>query len=233
MEEKKNEENQGLKYNVDIVMCIDCTGSMGSLLSTVKNNALKFYPDLLKKCEESGKVVSELRIRVIGYRDFGCDGTKAIDDSGFLNIPAEETKFMSVVNSLTPVGGGDEPESGLEVLAMAMDSDWTKGGDKRRHIIVVWSDASTHNLGECGTDNPLYPKNIPSNLNELTDWWEDDQLGKMNLNAKRLILFAPDAKEWNVIGNAWSNTIYHPAQAGSGLTDVDYKTILAVIVKSI
>lgn len=33
---------QGLKYNVDIVMCIDCTGSMGDLLDTVKNNALKF-----------------------------------------------------------------------------------------------------------------------------------------------------------------------------------------------
>lgn len=27
-------------------MCIDCTGSMGDLLDTVKNNALKFYPDL-------------------------------------------------------------------------------------------------------------------------------------------------------------------------------------------
>ncbi len=27
---------QGLTYNVDIVMCIDCTGSMGDLLDTVK-----------------------------------------------------------------------------------------------------------------------------------------------------------------------------------------------------
>lgn len=39
---------QGLNYNVDIVMCIDCTGSMGGLLDNVKNNALKFYPDLSK-----------------------------------------------------------------------------------------------------------------------------------------------------------------------------------------
>ena len=31
---------QGLKYNVDIVMCIDCTGSMGDLLDTVKTRAL-------------------------------------------------------------------------------------------------------------------------------------------------------------------------------------------------
>lgn len=31
---------QGLKYNVDIVMCIDCTGSMGDLLDTVKKTML-------------------------------------------------------------------------------------------------------------------------------------------------------------------------------------------------
>ena len=28
--------SRGLTYNVDIVMCIDCTGSMGDLLDTVK-----------------------------------------------------------------------------------------------------------------------------------------------------------------------------------------------------
>ena len=58
---------QGLKYNVDIVMCIDCTGSMGDLLDTVKNNALKFYPDLKARCDEKGKEISELRIRAIAF----------------------------------------------------------------------------------------------------------------------------------------------------------------------
>ena len=37
-----------LTYNVDIVMCIDCTGSMQGLIDTVKQNALKFYLDLRK-----------------------------------------------------------------------------------------------------------------------------------------------------------------------------------------
>ena len=32
--------NYSLKYNVDIAMCIDATGSMGGLLNTVKSNAL-------------------------------------------------------------------------------------------------------------------------------------------------------------------------------------------------
>lgn len=128
---------QGLKYNVDIVMCIDCTGSMGDLLDTVKNNALKFYPDLHARCDEKGKEISELRIRAIAFRDFAVDGSAAVEDTGFLNIPDCESEFKNFVSKLRPSGGGDEPENGLEALAMAIDSDWTTGGDKRRHVVVV------------------------------------------------------------------------------------------------
>lgn len=223
---------QGLKYNVDIVMCIDCTGSMGDLLDTVKNNALKFYPDLCARCEEKGKDISELRIRAIAFRDFNCDGSAAIADTGFLNIPDEEGDFKSFVSGLRPAGGGDEPENGLEALAMAINSEWTSGGDKRRHVVVVWSDASTHPLG-VGSSNSLYPQSMPSDFDELTDWWEDEQSGKMRKSAKRLVIFAPDASAWTEIGMNWTNTIHHPAKAGAGLEDVDYETILSTIVNSI
>lgn len=223
---------QGLKYNVDIVMCIDCTGSMGDLLDTVKNNALKFYPDLCARCEDKGKEISELRIRAIAFRDFNCDGNSAIADTGFLNIPDEESDFKSFVSGLIPAGGGDEPENGLEALAMAINSDWTTGGDKRRHVVVVWSDASTHPLG-VGNSNTIYPQNMPSDFDELTDWWEDEQSGKMRKSAKRLVIFAPDASAWTEIGMNWTNTIHHPAMAGAGLEDVDYETILSTIVNSI
>ena len=223
---------QGLKYNVDIVMCIDCTGSMGDLLDTVKSNALKFYPDLCKRCEEKGKEISELRIRAIAFRDFGCDRDAAVADTGFLNIPDEESDFKNFVSGLHPAGGGDEPENGLEALAMAIDSDWTTGGDKRRHVVVVRSAASTQPLG-VGSENPTYPQNMPANFDELTDWWEDEQSGKMRKSAKRLVIFAPDASAWTEIGMNWTNTIHHPAKAGAGLEDVDYETILSTIVNSI
>jgi hypothetical protein len=222
---------QGLKYNVDIVMCIDCTGSMGDLLDTVKSNALKFYPDLHAKCEEKGKEISELRIRVIAFRDFSADKSNALQDTGFLDIPAQEDDFKNFVNGLVPTGGGDEPEDGLEALALAMNSDWTTGGDKRRHVIVVWTDASTHKLGE--SKNEFYPQNMPADFDELTDWWEDGQVGKMDQNAKRLVLFAPDASAWTEIGTNWTIAIQHPAKAGAGLEDVDYEKIIAAIVNSI
>ncbi len=224
---------QGLKYNVDIVMCIDCTGSMGDLLDTVKSNALKFYPDLHARCEAHGKEISELRIRVIGFRDFYADKEKAIYDTGFLNIPEQEDVFQDAVNNLIADGGGDEPENGLEALSMAINSDWTTGGVKRRHIIVVWSDASTHPLKLEKCINEFYPTNTPSDFNELTDWWENEQSGKMQKSAKRLILFTPDASAWTEITLNWDRVIQHPAKAGKGLEEMDYETILASIVKSV
>lgn len=225
--------SQGLKYNVDIVMCIDCTGSMGSLLDMVKGKAISFYHDLQKECQKKDKEISELRIRAIAFRDFAADGENAISDTGFMRIPEQETEFNNFVNSLTPTGGGDEPENGLEAVAMALNSDWTKGGDKRRHIVVVWSDASTHPLGLGKSKTDCYPQNMPSSFDELTDWWEDEQSGKMEKNAKRIIIFAPDASAWTEIGVNWTNAIHHPAKAGEGLSDVDYTIVLDSIVNSI
>lgn len=224
---------QGLSYNVDIVMCIDCTGSMGCLLDTVKKNALKLYTDLMDRCEKKGKEISKMRIRVIGFRDFYADGANAIQDSGFFNIPEQKTEFNDFVNGLFPSGGGDEPENGLEALAMAINSDWTKDGDKRRQVIALWSDASTHPLDRAESKNEFYPNDMPKNFDELTDWWEDDQAGKMQKSAKRLILYTPDASSWSEIGANWSNTIQYPSKAGEGLCDVDYETILSSIVNSI
>ena len=41
-------ENFKMKYNVDMVFCIDDTGSMSPVISTVKNNALNFYSDVVR-----------------------------------------------------------------------------------------------------------------------------------------------------------------------------------------
>ena len=225
---------QGLNYNVDIVMCIDCTGSMGGLLDNVKKNALKFYPDLKESCEKKDKEISELRIKVIAFRDFNADGDNALNETEFFKIPEQEDDFRHFINGLSPRGGGDEPENGLEALALAMKSDWTTGGDKRRHVIVVCTDASTHPLETPITKNEYYPQDMPANLDELTNWWEDEQSGVMpSRTAKRLVIFAPDASAWTEIGLNWANTIHHPAKAGEGLTDVDYETIMATIANSI
>ena len=133
--------NYSLKYNVDIVMCIDATGSMNGILDTVKSNALNFYGDLINSMRKKGKQVNDMRIKVIAFRDYVADGENAMLATDFFRMPEEQEEFRDLVNTISACGGGDEPEDGLEALAYAIRTDWTRDGDKRRHVIVVWTDA--------------------------------------------------------------------------------------------
>ena len=52
---------QGMgEYCVDIVMCIDATGSMAPIINEVKDNALSFYQRFIDSMEENDKEVAEL-----------------------------------------------------------------------------------------------------------------------------------------------------------------------------
>jgi len=220
--------SQGFKYNVDLVFCIDVTGSMSPVINTVKANALRFNSDLKDALAQAGKNIDQLRVRVIAFRDLGCDGTP-FELLDFVNLPDGETRFSSFVNGLRADGGGDEPESGLEAVALALSSDWVQTGDRQRHIIVVWTDASAHPLGKHSYSGSM-PKGMPTDLNALTDLWSGQS---MSLSAKRLILFAPDAYPWTSIATDWEQVVHVPSQAGDGLADCDYETILATIKNSI
>jgi hypothetical protein len=224
--------SQGITYAVDLVLCIDETGSMGPIIEDVKKHALSFSDDLRKVLDEKGKEIATLRVRVIGFRDFYFDGNNSVEQSDFFTLPDENAKFEAFVTGLRADGGGDEPETGLEALAMAIQSPWEKSGTKNRQLIVVWTDASAHPLEKDAGSKPAgYPNGMPKDLDELTDWW-DGQL-YMDFSAKRLIIFAPDGSGWSEIGNNWDNTIHLASKAGGGLSDVEYSTILDSIAGSV
>ncbi|MBR3679320.1 MAG: VWA domain-containing protein [Oscillospiraceae bacterium] len=225
--------NYKLTYNVDIVFCIDATGSMSDLIDMVKKNAVSFYYDLKEVMDAKSKVIQSLRIKVIAYRDYLEDKDDAMLRTDFFQLPAEIDAFSETVNSIHAFGGGDEPEDGLEALAFAIRSKWTTEGMKRRQIIVVWSDASTHPLGFAKTA-PNYPKNMAKDFNELSRWWGDKQdEGHMNHNAKRLIMFTPDVPGWSDITKTWDNVIHFMSESGKGLEEVEYKQIIDAIVSSV
>jgi len=219
---------QGLKYTVDIVMCIDATGSMGSLINRVKESALRFHDDLQRKLAEKDKNVDVLRVKVISFRDYYVDGDQSMSVSPFFELPKDSGSFSSFVNPIRADGGGDEPENGLEALALAIKSDWSTTGDRRRQVIVIWTDASAHKLElNAGAKPGNYPTDLPKNLDELTDLWEGQTY--MSSSAKRLILFAPDTYPWADIATNWELVIQLQVQAGAGLSDVDTSTIIDVI----
>jgi len=221
--------------NVDLVLCIDATGSMGPIIEEVKDSARDFHGKITEALSEKNRSVSTFRIKVIVFRDYYCDGDKSMTISDFFTLPEQTDNFNSFVSSISADGGGDEPENALEAIALAMKSDWNTDGARKRHIIMVWTDASAHKLEKASEESkPVnYPQDIPSTLTELSDMWNDNQTGVMNLSAKRLILFAPDMYPWSTIGSEWDNTVWVPSKAGSGMEGTDIKAVLDVLAGSI
>ena len=222
---------RGLSYAVDIVFCIDVTGSMTPIIDQVKDNALRFYDDVQSNLTAKGKNIDQLRVRVIAFRDFAADGGAALDESLFFTLPDERARFSEFVNGLVAEGGGDAPESGLEAVALAIDSPWTTTGDRRRQVIVVWTDQPAQPLNPSVLP-PDVASRVPPDFSALTDAWEDEQ-GRMGSSSKRLILFAPDGPGWTDISGVWENVVHHPSQAGGGLSEVDYGTIIDSIGNSV
>lgn len=225
--------NYKITYNVDMVFCIDSTGSMGGVISMVKNNALNFYTDVMTAMEKKCKNIDKLRVRVVAFRDYIADGDDAMMVTDFFNLPTQSEDFEKCVRSIEADGGGDTPEDGLEALGYAIKSKWDTEGMKKRQVIVVWTDAPTHELGY-GKTAPNYPSKMAKNFDELTSWWGDCQNGGfINQSAKRLLLFAPNEMHWSTISDTWDNVIHVPSIAGKGLKEIDYTQVIDSISNTI
>jgi hypothetical protein len=233
---EENMRNQyGVDYNVDFVFCIDATASMRPVIDMVKAGAINFYSDVTNAMGRKGKSINQMRIRIVAYRDYVADGDGAMMVTDFFNFPEDAAMFNEAVNSIEAVGGGDEPEHGLEALAYAIKSNWSNPiqGQKRRQVIVVWTDASTHELGH-GAVNPNYPANMARNFGELSEWWGDVYAQNfMDDSGKRLLLFAPNVKHWSTISDNWNNVLHFPSRAGEGLGEFIYHEILDTIANSV
>ena len=218
-----------LKYCVDIVMLIDSTASMASVIDKVKEHAVAFYTKLYDTMDANGKDIEEFRVKVISFRDYAFDGIQAMEDSGFFSLPDQNAEFRNFVNSITAKGGGGGPESALEAMALAMQSDWTTNGDKRRHIIIVFTDASAVPLKESSrTVSPYYPSDMPSDLAQLGDMWggcAQQLVGMPDERFARLILFTPNIQPWCDM-QVWNNVWPSFSKPGRGLDEIDIDLVI-------
>ena len=135
-------DGQMIDTNVDIVFVIDATESMQPLIDKVKSLTLSFREELERGLEKNKRRIHNLRSKVIVFRDYYVDDKYAMEESRFFILPEEKQDFHNFVSKIRAGGGGDEPESGLEALALALRSDFVKEGKKKRHIIVLFTDAS-------------------------------------------------------------------------------------------
>ena len=217
---------------IDVVFCIDASASVSdstasscSILDVAKSKIAQIYTDLSTARENKGKsAIQQFRVRLIAFRDYIADGEHAMMATDFFQLPQQAAEFEACVNSIHADGGGDIPEDGLEALAYAIKSKWTTEGVFRRHIIILWTDADTHTLG-FGSRSKYYPKGMPSDLGELSDWWD-----KLDCRAKRLVLFAPDEGNWKYISDNWDLTMHIPTNANTALTSNTYEMAINALV---
>lgn len=220
---------EALDVNVDVVLCIDATGSMSPVLDMVKDSATSFYDTLIEALAEKNRAIENLRVKVIAYRDFTCDGDDSIEESNFFNLPEQNDEFKKFVRKISARGGGDAPETTLDAISIAMKSDWVKQGTKKRHIIMVWTDAPTKKpTGGCGIVD-----GIPNSMEKFVEWWMDPQTAIMDQSAKRLVIFAPKSDTWDVVTENFDLCYFSETELGSGMTGCDLEMVMATLSNTV
>src|SRR4051794_23493131 len=120
--------------NVEVVFCLDTTGSMGGLIEAAKQKIWSISNQIA-----GGKPTPLLKVGLVAYRDKGdAYVTKVFDLSDDLDA------VYATLKGFRAEGGGDAPESVNQALADAVDKiKW--GTDKSTlRIIFLVGDAPPH-----------------------------------------------------------------------------------------
>ncbi len=120
--------------NVEVVFCIDTTGSMGGLLAGARSKIWAICNQIA-----SGKPVPRLKVGLVAYRDRGDEYITRVYD-----LRNDLDAVQSDLNTLVAAGGGDIPESVNQALDDAVNKiRWST--DKRTlRIIFLVGDAPPH-----------------------------------------------------------------------------------------
>ena len=204
-------------YNVDMVMVIDKTGSMTDIIETVKRNALTLRRKIELELEDTARGgIAALRVRVVAFGCIGEDRNNSFRIYDFFELPEEDTKFESFVAGINAEGGGEE--SGLNALAVALQSDWLDLGRKTRHIVMMFTDEDSHAL-EKHCHSPHCPANAPRNMAELSALWYGQ---KISQRGKRLVIVGPTNSVYDkTIVKSWDRTQFIPIGRGEQSLDIE------------
>ena len=220
------------KRCIDIVFCIDGTGSMSDCIENVKEHARNFYSMLVEKMTRLGSDIDETRVQVIVFRDYGYDGANAMQISPFFLLDQDAADYEEFLANVRAQGGGDGPENGLEALYYAMQSAFESGDDDGQ-VIVLFTDADALELG-ARADKENYPKDMVDEAGLDKMWIGKDQthVGYLNQLTKRLVIFAPAGTKYEALAKRWNLTWYKAVADDNGLSEISFEDIIDLIGKS-
>lgn len=136
----------GLKYKVedlkrieerrkaDIIFVLDCTSSMRGEIEAIKDAIMQFVDSI----QSSGV---RARVGLVKFRDrLNGERQRVLKFKGEA-LTTDAKAFRSAVSTLKAKGGGDEPESSLDALMLAVRQPFDVTANK---VIVLVTDAPPH-----------------------------------------------------------------------------------------
>lgn len=125
---------------VDLVLCLDTTGSMSGVIMAVQENIAKSLVEALdrKMTKQQGKL--DWRGRVIGYGDRTI-GDKIYEGKFMNNAAMLAAEIKSIPRTS---GSGSAPESSLDALYLASQSNWRQGPTHK--VVILFTDEPTHTV---------------------------------------------------------------------------------------
>ncbi len=143
--DKKEEKKPAKKPQVEVVFCLDTTGSMGGLIDAAKQKIWSISNQIA-----SGKPTPELKIGLVAFRDKG-DAyiTKVYDLSDDLDAVHANLKTFQAQ------GGGDTPEHVNQALFDAVHKIKWSTDKKTLRLLFLVGDAPPH---MDYTDDVKYPE---------------------------------------------------------------------------
>jgi len=129
---RKDAKSTGPK--VEVVFCLDTTGSMKGLLDRAKEKIWSISNQIA-----NGKPTPELKIGLVAYRDRGDDYVTRV-----FELTDDLDAIHAQLKTFQAAGGGDIPESVNEALDVAVNKiKWSSDDDTLRILFLV-GDAPPH-----------------------------------------------------------------------------------------
>jgi hypothetical protein len=177
---------------VDLVICLDITGSMAPCIKGLRRNLGGFVEALESPYYNEGAQcvtkVTSWTMRLVPYRDFNFTKTYApiIDDFPFVSDEEQVKAQIDDPRVKAVGGGGDGPESTLDAMfRAARDSEWRQQQATKR-FVIVFTDATPLPLHE-----DTVGKDMPRDLAELLQLFKARQVIP--------VIFGPDSNEYRQI----------------------------------
>ena len=86
---------QSYKCAADLLIVMDATSSTQSYINQFKQHALSMYDEIILTLKEKARIIDEMRVKVIVFRDLYVDQEKAIEESPVFTLPQDAGKYMS------------------------------------------------------------------------------------------------------------------------------------------